>query len=44
MINYCTEACYYNDCGICTKGFCPRFIEEIEILEEEELEENGVDE
>lgn len=40
MTMYCTEACYYNDCGVCTKIGCPRFADEIRELEETEEEED----
>ena len=43
MAAYCTESCYYNDCGTCTKGYCPRFAAEIENLEEEEEEDEKAD-
>ena len=39
MVYYCTESCYYNDCGICTKGNCPRFDAD-EIEEEDENSED----
>ena len=36
MTYFCTESCYYNNCGVCTKGNCPRFDTE----DDEDTEDN----